>query len=403
MNHIIRFIHSIEQPFQVLKVDDNGVVDEVVWLDELSQLNQLPEAKQTIVLLSGQDVRLLSVDLPKMNASELQEAIPYALEDQIAEDVDDMLFVKGDSVVDGPTVVAAINREHFMACYSALKHLGINITTLLPDSLAVHWRPAHWSVVFTEDSVLWRFSKQLGISFDRELFTTCWPMIIKQHEALLPECIDVYGNESNNGDNFVNLPQGIRVAWHDQEHWLDAVSLMQEPAFNLLRGKFKLHTRIAKLKKRWLQCAGLAVVCLCLVYGMNLSSYYYMRHQNKAVLATIDQLMTAAGVDASQGPSQARSLMTAEISHYKKLRSANVWVEMLQMIGPIIQQDPHWQLEALDFSKDRLTLTLQEIGTASIQQIMSQLQQVGLQVKQLSGRNNKSQVTLLVTRAEGAV
>ncbi len=401
MNHIIRFIHSIEQPFQVLQVDDEGVVKQATWLDELAQLEELPSAKQTIVLLPGQDIRLLAVNLPKMSASELQEAIPFAVEDQVAGDIDDTQFFKGNSIVDGPMAVAAINREHFLACYNALKLLGINVTAMLPDCLSVHWRPGHWSVVFVDDVVLWRYSNQLGVCFDKDLFEMCWPMILKHHKAVLPKCIDVYGNEAKHGDYFINLPS-TKIAWHDRNKWMNLPTLLQTPAFNFLQGRYRLHTRLGRLKKRWLQCASLAAVCLCLVYGMNLSGYYYMSHQNKAVLAEINRLMTASGVDASQGPSQARSLMTAEIQHYKQLRGANVWIEMMQTIGPIIQQDPHWQLHALDFSKGRLTLTLQELGTASVQHIVSQLQQVGLRVKQLSGRSNASQVTLLVTRTGGA-
>ena len=50
-----------------------------------------------IVIVPSEDVLVTTVTLPKMNRSRLLQAIPYALEEQVIEDVDTMHFAAGIS------------------------------------------------------------------------------------------------------------------------------------------------------------------------------------------------------------------------------------------------------------------------------------------------------------------
>ncbi len=399
MNYVIRLSHLPAEACEAVTVDDHGRRLGSVSLQRLEDCEQLPGLKQLVVLMPGQNLSLLPVDLPKMSASELLEAIPYALEDQIADDVDNMFYVKASPVVSSPLVVAAINRTLFLGLHERLKSLAVNVPCLIADSLALSWQKNHWSLAFLGDTVLWRYGAQLGVSFDREQFSFYWPLIIKQQAESLPGVIDVYGDASQDGHFFAQI--GVALDWHARDDWLDAVSILQPQPLNLLQGRYRLHTRLGKIKRRWLQCAAVSVLCLLVVFSINVAGYFYMRHENIQLLAKIDQLMTASGVNASAGPGQARDLITEEMAHYQRLQQANTWFNLMDRVGPVIQKDEHWQLQALDYGKGQLNITLQASGAASLQQLMAQISELGLSVKQLAERDNQGQVTILVSQTKG--
>ncbi|MDF1796908.1 MAG: type II secretion system protein GspL [Coxiellaceae bacterium] len=395
MNYVIRFPHSIDQPFELFTLAEGHDVIKHRWLDDLIDLEALPDIKQLFVLLPGQSISLLQATLPKMGAAELAEALPYAVEDDIAGDVDSMYIAKGEVAAE-TTTVAAINREEFLQLYHALKKLGLNVTAILPDCLAMHHKPGHWSIAFVEDAVLWRRDGQLGASFDIDQFELCWPMIVQSYGSQMPEAIDIIGDGEKHGHIF---DQGFSsaITWHPSGSWLDAAELLKQPAINLLQGKYRLHTRLSRIKRRWLQCASVAVVCLLLVFGMNLGGYFYMHHQNLALIAEIQSAMTQAQLE-SKDPADARDLITERLGHFRSLQAQNTLIEMLQLVGPILHKDAHWQTESMDYSKARLTITLQEQGQASVQGLITQIENTGLKVQQLSSRGANNQVTLLVQR-----
>ncbi len=395
MNYVIRFPHSIDQPFELFTLADGHHAIEQRWLDDLIDLEALPEIKQLFVLLPGQSIALLQAKLPKMSAAELAEALPFAVEDQIADDVESIYFVKGEVTAE-TTTVAAIQREDFLQLYQALKKLGLNVTAILPDCLALHRKPEHWSIAFIDDAVLWRRGDQLGASFDIDQFELCWPMIVQSYGNQMPVAIDVMGDVQKHGHLF---DQGFSSAltWHPTASWLDASELLKQPAINLLQGKYRLHTRLSRIKKRWLQCGSVAVVCLLLLFGMNLSGYFYMHQQNTALIGEIQSAMAQAQLE-SKDPAEARDLITERLGHFKSLQAQNTMIEMLQLVGPVLHKDPHWQAESMDYAKSRLTITLQEQGQASVQGLITQLENTGLKVQQLSSRGANNQVTLLIQR-----
>ncbi|MDF1655593.1 MAG: type II secretion system protein GspL [Coxiellaceae bacterium] len=395
MNYVIRFPHSIDQPFELFTLAEGHSAIEHRWLDDLIDLEALPDIKQLFVLLPGQSVALLQADLPKMSAAELAEALPFAVEDQIADDVESIYFAKGEATAEA-TTVAAMERADFLQLFQTLKKLGLNVTAILPDCLALHRKPGHWSIAFVEDAVLWRRDDQLGASFDIDQFELCWPMIVQGYGDKMPEAIDIIGDGEKHGHIF---DQGFSsmLTWHSSKPWLDAAELLKQPAINLLQGKYRLHTRLSRIKKRWLQCGVIAVVCFLLVFGMNLGGYFYMHNQNQALVGEIQSAMAQAQLE-SKDPADARTLITERLGHFKSLQAQNVLIEMLQLIGPILHKDPHWQAESMDYSKARLTITLQEQGQASVQGLITQIENAGLKVQQLSSRGANNQVTLLIQR-----
>ena len=88
---------------QTLLYIDNEDVDHGVWLDEsgkiqqgsLNELASQVDNSKLVVICDSANTHITAVDIPTQNRKRLQQAVPYALEDQFAEDVDELHFVLG--------------------------------------------------------------------------------------------------------------------------------------------------------------------------------------------------------------------------------------------------------------------------------------------------------------------
>ncbi|MDM4772244.1 type II secretion system protein GspL [Solimonas sp. SE-A11] len=112
---------------------------------------------RVVVLVPAADVRLAAVDVPARQATKVLQAAPYALEDQLAEDVDTLHFALGPRQKDGRWPVAVVARAKMDEWLRPFTERGLIPDLMLPDALCL--APAdqeRWSALAENDQVLVR-------------------------------------------------------------------------------------------------------------------------------------------------------------------------------------------------------------------------------------------------------
>jgi len=110
-----------------------------------------------VVLVPAADVRLASVEVPARQAAKVLQAAPYALEDQLADDVDTLHFALGPKQKDGRWPVAVVARAKMDDWLRPFTERGLVPDLMLPDALCL--APAdgeRWSALAERDQVLVR-------------------------------------------------------------------------------------------------------------------------------------------------------------------------------------------------------------------------------------------------------
>ncbi|MGO1295687.1 MAG: type II secretion system protein GspL [Vibrio sp.] len=102
----------------------------------LSDLAPYAEQRTTIVLLSASDLVLTQVEIPAGGTRQFESMLPYLLEDEIAQDVDDLHFTVL-SKQHGIAHVAGVERQWFEQCLADFDNAGIEIKRVMPDVLAL--------------------------------------------------------------------------------------------------------------------------------------------------------------------------------------------------------------------------------------------------------------------------
>lgn len=86
--------------------------------------------------------------------AKLNAALPYALEEQVAADVDSMHFAAGDKRDSGLRPVAAVSREQLDRWLSQLEEAGIQPWKLVPENYGLARIPGTMSVLVDDDYIL---------------------------------------------------------------------------------------------------------------------------------------------------------------------------------------------------------------------------------------------------------
>ena len=105
----------------------------------LSDLAARATGKAVVAFVPAADVRLGMIDVPARSPQKVLQAAPYALEDQLAEDVDVLHFALGPRQVAGGYPVAVVAKSRMDAWLAPLTQAGLRPTALVPEQLALPW------------------------------------------------------------------------------------------------------------------------------------------------------------------------------------------------------------------------------------------------------------------------
>lgn len=107
----------------------------------LAQVLDRAAGRRIVLFVPGPDVRLTTAQVPAREARKVLQAIPYALEDQLAEDVDTLHFAIGSDQTrrraSDPQAVAIVARERMDAWMAPLRARALMPLAVVPETLAL--------------------------------------------------------------------------------------------------------------------------------------------------------------------------------------------------------------------------------------------------------------------------
>ena len=108
--------------------------------------------REVIVLVPSAEVLTTSVDIP-VKGAKLQAALPYALEEYLAEDVDALHFAAGARRASGRTPVSVVSHSRMREWVAILEDAGIVAQQIIADSYGLARIPGTISMLLGDDSV----------------------------------------------------------------------------------------------------------------------------------------------------------------------------------------------------------------------------------------------------------
>ena len=109
--------------------------------------------RDVIVLVPATSVLTTTVDIPVKGGSRLLAALPFALEEQLADDVDNLHFAAGKRHPSGALPVAAVSLRNMQAWLTILDDAGISASRLVPENQGLPILPGTLSLMVTDDFI----------------------------------------------------------------------------------------------------------------------------------------------------------------------------------------------------------------------------------------------------------
>jgi general secretion pathway protein L len=154
---LIRLPRTPEQPATWLTVDPRGNPSGPPQSGPLSLAAPRAVGRRICVLVPGTDVLLAEPEVPMRAGTKLQQVVPYALEEQLADDIDDLHFAIGKRAADSArTPVAVIRRSLMDEWLTSLKSSGLDPESMYTESDLLPQNPGQAVALMEEDVVVVR-------------------------------------------------------------------------------------------------------------------------------------------------------------------------------------------------------------------------------------------------------
>ncbi len=366
--------------------DETGVVQSIVLEGNIADLTIYSQGYDITVIVPGEEVLLTQATLPKLSRQRLLQALPFALEEQLITDVQNLHFAIGTSQADGSLPVAIITQQLMQTYIDTLKQVGISANTMVPATLALAFIPEQWQVAVLNDICLVRTGKYQGFACDHENLSTFLTLQLER-AAEQPECLHIH--YFSNVIIPLNLPNIIvnEIACTNKNV---LENMANDAAINLLQGTYAAKQSSSLTKKMWLASGCVAASWIFLLFLNHIVSYFMLEHAvNKSDIAI--NAIYKKHFPAATSMVAPRERMQEKL---KKVSNAdkNAILGLLGIIGNSLHQSPAIQLKQFDFREHALTLTIIAPSFDTLDLFSKSLKQQGLNVKQQSASIADTQV-----------
>lgn len=125
-------------------------------------------SRRVVLLLSGADVTLLSVQAPPLSGARLKAALPALVEEHILGDPMEAVLVPGPQQPDGTRPIAVVQRDWFEPLVRTLLAQGARAVSALPAQLCLPLQPGSVSAAIGGGELILRQSlyQGLGLALD---------------------------------------------------------------------------------------------------------------------------------------------------------------------------------------------------------------------------------------------
>jgi general secretion pathway protein L len=202
--------------------------------------------EQVIGVARGESVGCHSVKIPGKRKSHIQSALPFALEDRITDNVEDLHFKlmrwqSGESVN-----AAVVSRDQISQWVEEFRSFGINLDAIVPDYMLLPLHPKSDITIarVSDHRICVRQGKFSGFSLDAEGFQFWWESMDKENTAFAVNDLEFARNLSRDLETGQKPESaaGPVTHWDIGEYfseWLSSSMFSEDiEELNLLAGKF---------------------------------------------------------------------------------------------------------------------------------------------------------------------
>jgi general secretion pathway protein L len=365
--------------------DQEGIIasGELPHANALDELAEKSKQREVITFVPASDISLKSLKVPSKSAKAMRLAVPYMLEDELAQDVEDLFFAYNDiKITDSEhnCFVAVVEHAQLKLWQLWLKNADIVCKKMIPDVLAMPLTSEAntASAITLGEQILVRQGQWQGITVD----TNTWPLISRSlSNSKIEDAVNT-GEESVAGDIDTKEPASFSLnaysALPESEAELNINPMPEElplallattfnsdkmGSFNLLQGEFKTKEQRSLALTSWFWAAGIATFALLLNVGIKGAELMQLNSQQAQIEQQIISTYKKAFPKTKRvRVSTVRSQLKQKLKEVGDSNGESGFLTILTQVQPALTLVPEIKTQTLKFDGKRNEIRMQALA-----------------------------------------
>ena len=354
----------------------------------LNEAAELARGRRALVFIPASEVLITQVKIPTRNHQRLLQAIPFSLETELTQDIEQLHFSAGPTDSNSITPVVIIARQKLEEWLARFQSAGLEPVGLYTDVLSLPLSPDSWTLSLDSQHLLAHTGPFQGFSADREGASEMLQFALQQAGESAPKQLTLYQIGQDGEQTALDFKQfGGEViekglAAPAELTRLLADNLNEKRQINLLQGEYQKLDKLTLQWKRWLPAALLAAAVLFTSLVLNVIDYYRYQEQSKALDGRIRQVF-------QQAFPEIKRVVDPKVQMEQQLKlmrngQAGGGAQFLSLFIPsasVIKNSPNTTLEGISFRDGQLDLQLTIKELQALENLKKTIEQKGLGVE----------------------
>jgi general secretion pathway protein L len=401
--------------FRLSEYDDESEEQTYEWLGSGHQIQRAGGAelaayahgRYPVLVVPGEHITLTRTKLPGRNRNTWMKAVPYALEDQLADDVEKLHFALGDLTPAGDIAVAVLRRQLLSDWLALCEQAGIKPGAVIPDYLLLPLITGNsWSLLLEDGRAIVRSGPWSGFACEIQLLAVLLKLALNDTHADHPQYLQLWSAgvppAVTAAAGLSDLPLPLQQADSASTALeIFAAGYRQSALLNLLQGDYRHQSQWSQQLRPWKMAAVLAGVW----FGSQLLQQGIDYWQLKREQTLLQQAMITTLREAVP---EVRRIVNPQAQLENRLRELQgkdstgvaAFFDLLRHGGQSLTDFQGVTLRGLRYKDNQLDLELEGDNLAVFDQLRQRLSdQAGLRVEmRVSKRENRVESRLTLNK-----
>lgn len=321
-----------------------------------------------VVGLPSDDVRSTLLKVSPEELKHLSKSLPYMMEEQVAEDVEELHFVA--SALGEEQFLVAFTRQDKMADWVEQLSFNDSLKVFGPEALCLPLAGDECCAVVDGDEVVLRWSDAHGARVDLSLLSTVLDSL-----AEIPSSLVIYGTDREQVVSQLTDDQAALVDWRHGGWGALLLLTKSAPQVNLRQGSFAPPLPLVKWWGVWKAVAIAASVALSLQFVSDVSQFQTLKQQNLELRSAIQDSYRKANPRGAVV--DAEKQLDRQIAEFAGEESVTAFTPKLVDVVTATMAESG-RVTSINYTSGQLRLNLTAQDFASVEQIRQALERAGL-------------------------
>ncbi len=338
----------------------------------------------------GADTRLLALPVAPEEKKHLVQSLPYALEDQVAVDVDSLHFAS--CPLQSELYAVAVVARARMEAWQALLADYPGVALWVPEPLLLPWQAGEWCLVVEGTSAVLRVGQCAGFTIETSLVHALAQSAMA--ESGPPDAVIVYGVDQAADTRL--LPETLHAAVQWRRGNLCAALLLSEAPsvnLNLLQGDFAPRLPLRAWWQQWRAVAAVLACAFALQLGAEFAEYRNLAAQNTALRTAVEESYRRAFPQGNYV--DAEKQLRRQLDALGGSGQASGFVGLLDRVGGAIAGMPGTSIASINYNDkgDEMRLNIIAANFEDVEQLRAKIHEAGLEATMESSNMQGTRVS----------